>query len=143
MTCWNPSKVRRFEDDSGTAMMVAISFLAAMTVGASAFLSLYHRSNSHFHGLEAGGEAYYLAEAGVARAVAELRSGGDFEGCGRTPLGRGAYSVKVDARGDRAYAVTALGEILDGEILLRSETLTVMIAFDGDGRLIRRVEAED
>jgi len=99
--------------DSGTALLLVIGYLAALTLFATVFVEGLHASLNEVYRAEQVQVCRALAESGVEKAIAELRRNPDnYTGEEATPLGRGLFSVtaaRTEARG--VYEITGAGRL--------------------------------
>ena len=97
--------LRRFSERRGSTLLTVVVVLGAMTVLSLIFLRVGQRVTDEQLTLVDAARANYLAEAGVAEAVAAIRSGGDGTiGSAEAPayLGGGVVWVEAtDLGGDR------------------------------------------
>jgi len=127
------AKPRRSEN--GAALMLVLGYLAAVTLFASAFLATLHRS------LDRSNKEYYtqrcaaLAEAGVDKAVAELRRNpAAYAGEQQTPLDEGHFTVTVVAAGrDGAYRIVSAAALEGQQRAMGEVRVTAEILLSGDG----------
>lgn len=112
-----PPKVRAKD---GSALLITVGYLAAMTIVASTFLAFLNRTVSNWHQTELKQLCYNIAEGGVDKALAELRAHrDDYRGEKNTPLGKGRFTVEVRPTGRaREYAIVSTGELTDGEFVI-------------------------
>ncbi|GMU94113.1 MAG: hypothetical protein AMXMBFR4_31710 [Candidatus Hydrogenedentota bacterium] len=83
-------------DARGTALLVAVMYLLVVTMLATGLLTLLNHSIDYFQDVNREVERRYIAEAGVEKALVELRTNGSaYAGENGTPLGDGAFSVEV------------------------------------------------
>lgn len=102
--------------EAGSVLIVAIVFVAILSIGTSAALRHLHMTMAEIKRQENVEAAPALAEAGLEKAFAMLRAHpGAYAGESDTPLGDGRFSVAV-TRGPRAgvYAVRSEGIVADG-----------------------------
>ncbi len=101
---------------AGSVLIVAIVFVAILSIGTTAALRHLHMTMAEIKRQENVETALALAEAGLEKAFAMLRAHPDtYKGESDTPLGDGRFSVAV-TRGPRAgvYAVRSEGIVADG-----------------------------
>ncbi len=120
--------------ERGAAMLAAVFMMGVFSILGAAYWRQLHASLSHTRDLTKGQLSRELAEAGIARAVAELRVGNaDFSGVEKVPLGDGVYSVQVAPEGDAQRLVTAVGALSDGDLLRRAVQIRTRVQLDGAG----------
>ncbi len=118
----------------GSALLITVGYLAAMTIFASAFLAYLHRTASNRHDAELKQLCLNIAEGGVDKALAELRAQGSaYRGEKDTLLGKGKFTVQVKpAGGAEAYAIVSTGEIRDGDFLVSSVRIRAEVTLSSD-----------
>ncbi|MCP4645742.1 MAG: hypothetical protein GY851_35180 [bacterium] len=80
----------------GSALIMALGYLAAISIFVTVFLTFLHRTSEQFKAAERRESAYQLAEAGLNKAMAELRRNPDaYRGEEGTVLGDGAFAVTI------------------------------------------------
>lgn len=85
----------------GTALFAAIGFVAALTILASAFILSLQQTNSSNRRAERRIVALHIAHGGLNKAVAALqRDGAAYTGEAASPLGEGAFTVRVTKGGE-------------------------------------------
>jgi len=104
----------------GTALLLTVGYLAAMTIFASTFLGFLNRTLSNRTSVERQQICLNIAEGGVDKALAELRvRPNDYRGEKETPLGAGRFSVEVKpGDGTGAYLIVSTGELGEGELVV-------------------------
>jgi hypothetical protein len=96
----------------GMALLLALGVMLAMTILASALLMGFHRSMEQTVDRERELQCMNLAEAGIAKALVELRAGdGSYRGEANTPLGDGDFTVVVTPLGLQRFAVESTGTL--------------------------------
>jgi len=96
----------------GMALLLALGVMLAMTILASALLTGFHRSMEQTVDRERELQCMNLAEAGIAKALVELRAGdGSYRGEANTPLGDGDFTVVVTPQGTQRFAVESTGTL--------------------------------
>ncbi|MBN2312228.1 MAG: hypothetical protein JXR94_24830, partial [Candidatus Hydrogenedentes bacterium] len=94
----------------GSAMILALGYLAAISIFAAAFLTLIHRTMSNMARTQRTRAAVTIAEGGIDKAVAQLRAhGADYRGERGTPLGDGRFTVVAKPAGPAAYRIASEG----------------------------------
>ena len=94
--------MRKSNHENGAALLVALGFLGAMSILASAFLANVHLSINTQRLERETAIAEQLAEAALASGVAHLLADGDaYEGERNTPFEQGRYSVEVQGQTSR------------------------------------------
>lgn len=83
-------------DARGTALLVTVLFLLVVTTLASGLLTFLNNSVDYFADNSREIERRYIAEGGVEKALAELRTkGAAYTGEAATSLGDGTFSIEV------------------------------------------------
>ncbi len=100
----------------GFLMPVAMAVLVAATVLGFAALSLGYREETLANKDADGCKAFFLAEAGVQRALYELAVAESWAGVPAQlaldePLGDGVYSVRITMSGDTSATIVAEGVV--------------------------------
>jgi hypothetical protein len=130
----------------GSALLITVGYLAAMTIFASTFLTYLNRTASNRHQAELKQLCLNIAEGGVDKALAELRvRESDYRGETNTSLGKGRFTVQVKPTGRAgAYVITSTGEIGDGDFVLASVRIIaeVTLSWDGTVRELRWSEVK-
>ena len=105
-------KISRFGDrEAGAALLAALLYLATVSVLAASFLGLTRMTGDTVADGRWREAAFYLAEAGVAQAMAELDRDGAYEGDDNIELGDGRFTVAVEQLDATHWRVTSHGEI--------------------------------
>jgi len=122
-------------EKGGSALLITVGYLAAMTIFASTFLAFLNRTASNRHQAELKQICLNIAEGGVDKALAELRvRGSDYRGETNTSLGKGRFTVEVKpAAGAGAYAIVSTGEIPDGKRVVSSVRIVAEVTLSSDG----------
>ena len=96
--------------ERGFALVVALAYLLFLSLFAAAFLRTVRLNMADAFNDEARIEAAGLAQAGVEKAIAELRRAPDYRGEEDTALGNGRFTVRVEPMADAGrYRLTARG----------------------------------
>ena len=119
----------------GSALLVAVGYLAAITIFASTFLSFLNRTISNQRRTELKQICLNIAEAGVDKAFAELRARPtDYRGEKDTPLGKGRFSVEIEPGERRGeYAIVSTAEVTNGKLVLARARVAVDVVLSGSG----------
>lgn len=84
--------------DRGTAIIVALSFLAVLMIMMSAFVSNLLASSNFESSLEASTKSFYIAEAGLSHAVWKLgKQAGEYRGEAGVVFGDGSFDIEIRA----------------------------------------------
>ena len=110
----------RVQANEGTALLITVGYLAAMTIFASAFLGFLNRTVSNRYWAESRQICLNIAEGGVDKALAELRiSPNDYRGEKDTPLGAGRFSIDVKPADRKStFLIVSTGELADGKLVV-------------------------
>ena len=96
--------------EPGFALVVALAYLLLISMFATAFLRMVRINMADAFNEEARIEAITMAQAGLEKAVAELRRDPTYRGEKDTPLGDGAFTVRVEPLAEAGrYRVIARG----------------------------------
>lgn len=128
---------------SGSALIAVVVYLLIVTSLSVAFFGTLHRAMSQARINEQHRQCRYLAEAGIEKALAELRAApGVYRGEQNTPLGSGTFSVDVAPEtAPGAYRIHATGALTDGQFVLAKCDETASVVFSGTR--IRALRWED
>lgn len=126
----------------GSALILAVGYLAVLTISATAFLTLLNRGIETLSRDERRQVCLNLAEAGIDTAVAALRAqGGAYAGERDTALGDGWFSVEVEApAGGGAYRIVSRARLENGTWL--AVAADVALGPDGTARVLRWEEVK-
>ncbi len=126
---------KKLRTNSGTALLIAIGYVAILSIISSTFVVYLNRSISRTSVQERTVLARNLAEAGIDKALAELKSGNAaYTGETNTPLGQGTFSVSV-TRGalQGEYIIESTGSILGGPITVATSRVKVRAVISPSG----------
>ena len=123
----------RVQARDGSALLLTVGYLAAMTIFASTFLGFLNRTVSNRNWAERQQICLNIAEGGVDKALAELRtSPNEYRGEKDIALGAGRFSVEVK-RGDGAYLIVSTGELTDGEFVVSRARIVAEVTLSSAG----------
>jgi len=118
MSFYKPSRNPKLHDPRSGAALLLVLMLSA--VFATLGMTYWRQLHVDMAGVRIAAKestAQALADAGIARAVAELRAGNAaFTGVEAVALGRGHYSVRITREADGTVLIAsegALGELKD------------------------------
>jgi Tfp pilus assembly protein PilX len=118
----------------GAAMLLAVIMMAVFAIMGSAYWRHLHVSIAHARDGAKQQLSRELAEAGIARAIAELRAGHTtFTGVERVPIGEGIYTVELTPLEGTTREITATGALADGNELRRPVRIKARIHLDAAG----------
>lgn len=121
--------------ERGAAMLLTVIMMGVFAVMGTAYWRHLHVTLSHARDNAKAQISRELAEAGIARAIAELRAGNvAFTSAERVPLGEGIYSVTLGPKSTNIQEVTATGALADGDELRRLVRIRATIHLDAAGR---------
>lgn len=134
--------VCRSERERGTALVLAVVALVIVTMFATALLTGYRQTKQRAGDSERQLICANLAEAGLDKAIAELRANPDaYRGEADTMLGRGTFSVEVlPSATPGQFEIRSTGAI-GGGAPARAQ-IVATVAFDASGQL-RALRWED
>ncbi len=115
----NPSQER------GSILIACLIILSTLTIYGAVLVSAVYERSIHVSTELDRIQAFYLAEAGLAKAIHEVKSMRDRDGDGlgnipRTRLGRGVYSASHDPG---SLVITGIGDVngIERRIRIRYE----------------------
>ncbi|MBI5092734.1 MAG: hypothetical protein HZB26_09875 [Candidatus Hydrogenedentes bacterium] len=123
----------RQKRNQGTALIAVIVYLVIVTSLTTTFFATVHRTMSQARTVERRNQCIYLAEAGIEKAVAELRvNAAGYRGEQDTPLGDGAFSVVVTPENrPGAYRILATGRLIRGATVAGERKLAANVVLAG------------
>jgi len=124
------------KNNRGSAMLIALGVLFIMTAAVSATLSWFHAAFDYAGKQEARQVCAHVAEAGLDKALAEVRSGNKtYTGELNTTIGNGAFSVTV-APAERPgwIAIESTGQLPRGANIVKV-SLREDVRLDETGRV--------
>lgn len=124
----NKNRSRR---DAGTAMWLALVLLMITSIGATATWRHMHHTMAYQKAVEKQEQCRNLAEAGLEKAVACLRIHADYRGESGTALGKGTFTVTVEAREPGLYLLASTGTMMSGKKY--QETMCARLRLREDG----------
>ena len=125
----------RAQANEGTALLITVGYLAAMTIFASTFLGFLNRTASNRNSIERRQICLNIAEGGVDKALAELRTNPNgYRGEKNTSLGAGRFSVEVKRGGEaRAHSIVSTGELEDGKLVVSRARIVAEVTLSSTG----------
>ena len=136
-------KTHRSRRERGFALVIALAYLLILSLFAVAFLRLVRLNMADAFNEEARIEAINLAQAGIEKAVAELRRDSTYRGETNTWLGDGFFRVAVEfleERGNYRVVSTGRGEAPQRRFAHASLTFELVLAPDGTIESLYRLE---
>ena len=90
-------------------MFLALGILAALMLLSSTLFLLLNQTIPYLNSMNQHQSAYNLAEAGIDKALAELRMNPAYDGEHNVPLGDGSFTVTVQKSGPYKYEIESIG----------------------------------
>ena len=113
---------------SGTALIIVIVFMAIFGTLGIGYWRQLHFSIAEARVSAKESAALALADAGIARAIAELRAGNTaFAGVAAAPLGKGHYTVSVTHDANGSVVVESVGTLGEADDPLHQQRRRVRI----------------
>lgn len=107
-----PSAIQQRDPRAGAALVMVLMLMAVVGTLGIGYWRQLHYSLAAVRLSAKEASALALADAGIARAVAELRAGHtDFTGVADQPLGQGRYRVALQRETDGAIQIEAEGSL--------------------------------
>jgi hypothetical protein len=124
--------------ERGFAMVIVIGYLFIVAAAGSAYIAFVHHCMAQAHAREQRQACLNLAEAGIDKAIAELRAKPSYEGEKNTPLGEGSFSVSVKP-GDKAgtWLIRSNGRISDKQYVFARARVAAEITLAPSGAVSR------
>ena len=131
----------RIGEQRGGALMLAVGYLAVMTLAASGFLAMLHHRMGVVRDQERAQWSRHLAEAGIEASLAGLiQDPAVYRGEADVSLGAGRFSVVVTpAPESGAYLVDSVGEVVYDGVVMDRQVVHVRVMLDTGGA-IRTIE---
>lgn len=124
--------------ERGAALLMALMLVAVAGIGAGAVWSYLHVALHQSKRSEHTAVTQCLAEAGLDKAVAELRAKRPYTGETNTCLDGGRFSVRVNAAGESGhYLLESLGEVANGSEVLARCALRAELTVSPEGGISR------
>ncbi|HOT49475.1 MAG TPA: hypothetical protein P5318_16700 [Candidatus Hydrogenedentes bacterium] len=129
--------MNRLKNREGLAMLLVLGYLAVLMTGSAVFFSLLNGTLSQAHAREESRYCRNLAEAGIEKAIAELRRNpAGYRGEQDVLLGKGRFSVEVaPAETPFAYRVMSKGFLCDGGMARKQARIVADVSLAADGRV--------
>lgn len=128
-------KTNRRHGERGAALLIAVVMMGVFAIMGTAYWRHLHVTLAHARGNAKLQVSRELAEAGIARAVAEMRAGNTaFTAADRVPLGEGVYSVAISPGPGDTREIIAMGALADGETLSRTVRIRALLHLDAAGK---------
>ena len=130
--------MRNKKRNEGTALLMAIVLVFILGITSAALWRYLHATMHQGRLHEKIEAAQCLAEAGLEKAVAELRvRPASYRGEDKTPLGKGLFSVRVhEGHGPGQYRIVATGALSDGTVVLARRTLEAKLCLSPTGDVL-------
>lgn len=106
----------RLHREQGSALLVSVIAIFVMLGLSTAFFMIVLGEANTQHSTQAGTDAFYVAEAGLAQALMELRTGEDIDGDGTVGSAAGTfhgspYAVSLTDMGDGTLQLVAVATV--------------------------------
>jgi hypothetical protein len=133
-----PANTTRNAGERGFAMVIVIGYLFIVAAAGSAYIAFTHQCMKQAHEREQRQVCLNLAEAGVDKAVAELRVKPSYEGEKNTPLGEGFFNVIVKP-GEKAgtWLIRSNGRISDKQHVFARARVAAEVTLAPSGAVSR------
>lgn len=120
----------------GSALLAVVAYLAIVGILGAAFFATVHRTVDAARTRELRAICGALADGGVERTLARLRSDTGYAGEREIPLGEGSFTTRVEPLGANAFRIVSTGQ-LDTRARLTVEAEAVVV----EGRVagLRRI----
>src|SRR3989344_3934678 len=116
---------------SGYLTFIAAAFLSILLVIAVGFLSFIFNTRINANNTASVASAYYLAQAGVEKAIWSLNDDTNYTGEAATPLGGGEFTVSITDVDLNTKKITVTGFVPNASSSRRMErTVTVFASID-------------
>ncbi len=123
-------------DERGGALMLAVGYLAVMTLAASGFLAMLHHRMGVVRLHERAQVTRHLAEAGVEAALDSIAKSHAVHGTELTELGAGRFHVTATPSAKPGtFTLVSTGELVYDSVVMERTELVVEIAVDPQGRI--------
>ncbi|HPO14129.1 MAG TPA: hypothetical protein PLI09_11840 [Candidatus Hydrogenedentes bacterium] len=122
---------------SGAALILAVVLVMVLGIGASAVWRYLHITLKETTRQEKLAVALHLAEAGLDKAVAELRTTPEYRGEQNTPLGQGRFSVVATTTAKDNFHLVSTGEMAEEGRVQGTVVLAADLAL-GPDRMMQR-----
>lgn len=126
-----------WRERQGGALMLAVGYLAVMTLAASGFLAMLHHRMGVVRDLERAQSSRHLAEAGIEAGIAGLLAdAGAYRGEFNVVLGNGQFSVSVVPESQHGvYVLESTGEVRYDGVVMSRKVICVRVTLDAAGGL--------
>lgn len=95
----------------GSALFAVVAYLAIVGILGAAFFATVHRTMDGARAREYRAICEALADGGVERALARLRSDAAYTGEHDIPLGEGSVTTSVQQTGPDTYRIVSTGQL--------------------------------
>lgn len=124
----------RKKRSQGSALIMAVVLIGVMSIGSAALWRYLHstlREQTHNARIDT---TQHLAEAGLEKTLAILRTDPAYAGEQDTPLGDGTFSVVVERPGATGtYRILSTGKLGDDIVVRATQTLVAELMLDAAG----------
>ncbi len=121
--------------ERGVALLMALFLLAALSIGSTAAWQFMNRTFDEGRRFQHGQKAFLLAEAGLEKAVAELRNDPAYAGDKDISLGEGRFTVRVTQRQGAVFSLESSGRLANPNYESFRTTLEATLRFGPGGRV--------
>ncbi len=121
--------------ERGVALLMALFLLAALSIGTTAAWQFMNRTFDEGRRFQHGQKTLLLAEAGLEKAVAELRNDPAYAGDKDVPLGEGRFTVCVTRRQGTIFSLESFGRLGDPKHETFRATLEATLRLGPGGRV--------
>ena len=124
------------KSSQGSALIMAVVLIGVMSIGSAALWRYLHTTLREQTRNARTDTTQHLAEAGLEKALAILRTNRAYEGEQDTPLGEGTFSVVVERPGATdTYRILSTGKLEDDDIVRATQTLIGDVTLDAAGTI--------
>jgi len=120
----------------GSALMIALIFLAVLGTATTATWRAMHMELSASREQRLQESAYFLAEAGLEKALVLLREDAAYRGEEDTPLDTGAFTVLVTPLEPGHFSIESTGYVAPNADRTGRHTLVAQLRLAPDGRVL-------
>lgn len=127
--------------ERGSALLISLLLLLVLGMGSAAIWQGMHLEFKSATDQRHRDEAYYLAEAGMRKALAELRAQPDYAGEEQTSLGGGYFTVSVSAHSGGDYSIRSQGVLASDGLQQAQYVLQAEVTLNNTGQVLRYLPA--
>lgn len=104
---------KKEKNERGIVLVLSLLMLTILSILALSFLTLALHENNIAHNYTRHTQAFFVAEAGVEKAINELNLDPTYTGEPTTAFGSGTYDVTVEELSPGLYRITGNGQVLN------------------------------